>query len=156
VEGTVASAATGHHPPKRRAPQFTIRMAIVKERKAAAQQQAPTSNNGEAPQRTYKVNPEIDAKLNRFMESEPGLVDFVKKLPREDLERKFILKKMEEREQRQAYSAKVKAWLDKPEQADLRASIASTISLKLGPERQEQAAIIQAKNFIKNTGIRLS
>jgi hypothetical protein len=151
VEGTVASVATGHHLPKRRAPQFAIHMAIVKERKTL-----PPPHEGEPAKRTYKVNPDVDAKLEKFMAAEPGLVDFVKNLPREDLERKFLLKKMQDQEQRQAYSAKVKDWLDQPEQTDLRKSIAATVSTKMTPERQEQATIIQAKNFIKNTGIRLS
>jgi hypothetical protein len=124
-------------------------MAIVKERPNTQQQ------NGEQPKRSYKENPEINARIEKFMKSEPGLVDFVKNLPREDLERKFILKKMQEQEQRQGYSAKVKEWLEKPEQADIRKSIQSTISPKLPQERQEQAAIIQAKNFIRNTGIKL-
>ena len=129
-------------------------MAIVKERKSQAQ--TTTSSNGEPPKPSYRVNPDVDARLDKFMQAEPGLVDFVKNLPREDLERKFMLKKMQEQEQRQAYSAKVKDWLDKPEQADLRTSIQTTISPKLAPERQEQAAIIQAKNFLRNTGIKLA
>jgi TPP-dependent pyruvate/acetoin dehydrogenase alpha subunit len=44
-------------------------------------------------------------------------------LPREQLERKFLLRKMQDQDQRQGYSAKVKSWLEKPEQADLVKSI---------------------------------
>ena len=61
----------------------------------------------------FKINPEINAKLDSFMKEEPGLVDYVKELPREQLERKFLLRKMQDRDQKEGYSAKVKAWLEK-------------------------------------------
>ena len=103
----------------------------------------------------FKINPEINAKLDTFMKEEPGLVQYVKELPREQLERKFILRKMQDRDQKQGYTAKVKAWLEKPEQADLVKSIKATISPNMKPERQEQAVITQAKNYIRNQGIKL-
>lgn len=103
----------------------------------------------------FKINPEINAKLDTFMKEEPGLVEYVKELPREQLERKFILRKMQDRDQKQGYTAKVKAWLEKPEQADLVKSIKATISPNMPPERQEQAVVTQAKNFIRNNKIRL-
>jgi hypothetical protein len=78
--------------------------------------------------RQFKFNPEVDTRLEAFMKAEPGLVQFVKELPREQLERKFLLRKMRERDQRQSYTAKVKAWLEKPEQAELVKSIQATIS----------------------------
>lgn len=103
----------------------------------------------------FKVNPNINARLDTFMKEEPGLVEYVKELPREQLERKFILRKMQDRDQRQSYTAKVKSWLEKPEQADLVRSIKATISPNMKPERQEQAVVTQAKNFIRNQGIKL-
>jgi hypothetical protein len=69
--------------------------------------------------RQFRFNPEINTRLEAFMKAEPGLVQFVKELPREQLERKFLLRKMHEEQRRQAYDAKVKTWLEKPEQADL-------------------------------------
>jgi len=60
----------------------------------------------------FKINPEINAKLEAFMRSEPGLVDFVKQIPREQLERKFLLRKMQDQQQKEGYTAKVKAWLE--------------------------------------------
>jgi hypothetical protein len=89
--------------------------------------------------RQFKFNPEVDTRLEAFMKTEAGLVQFVKELPREQLERKFLLRKMKEREQRQNYSARVKAWLEQPEQAELVKSIKATISAKMPPERQAQA-----------------
>src|SRR5262245_629362 len=106
--------------------------------------------------RQFKFNPEVDTRLEAFMKAEPGLVQFVKDLPREQLERKFLLRKMKEREQRQHYSARVKAWLEKPEQAELIKIIKSAISPKRPPERQAQALVTQAKNYLRNKGMQVS
>ena len=53
------------------------------------------------------------------MKAEPGLVQFVKELPREQLERKFLLRNMQDHQRKQGYDAKVKAWLERPEQVDV-------------------------------------
>jgi hypothetical protein len=103
----------------------------------------------------FKINPEVNAKLEVFMKSEPGLVEFVKQLPREQLERKFLLRKMQDVEQREGYTTKVKAWLEKPEQSEVLKSIRAMVSPLMKPERQEQVIVNQAKNFIKNTGVKL-
>jgi len=88
----------------------------------------------------FKINPEINTRLEAFMKSEPGLVDFVKQLPRQ---------------QREGYTSKVKAWLEKPEQAEVLKAIRSMLSPVMKPERQEQLIIRQAKNLIRNTGVKL-
>ena len=106
--------------------------------------------------REFKINPEIDTKLNAFMKAEPGLVKFVQELPREQLERKFLLRKMQDQEQRQGYDTKVRNWLDKPEQADLKKSLMATVSPNMKPEKQEQAIVTQAKNYLRNTGMKIS
>lgn len=106
--------------------------------------------------RQFKINPEINEKLEAFMKAESDLVTYVKELPREQLERKFLLRKMQDVEQRQGYSAKVKDWLDQPEQADLVKSMKSTISPNMKPERQEAVLITQAKNHIRNNKIKIS
>lgn len=116
---------------------------------------ASPKKKAEQAARQLKINPEINAKLDAFMAKEPGLVEYVKELPREQLERKFLLRKMQDEEQKQNYSTKVRAWLDKPEQADLRKSIEATLSPNMKPERQQQAVLTQAKNFIRNQGIKL-
>jgi hypothetical protein len=106
--------------------------------------------------RKFKFNPEVDTRLEAFMKAEPGLVQFVKELPREQLERKFLLRKMKERDQRQSYSDKVKAWLEEPEQAELVKSIKATISPKMAPERQAQVLVTQAKNYLRNKGMKIT
>lgn len=102
-----------------------------------------------------KINPEIDNKLNDFMKANTDLVQYVKDLPREQLERKFLLRKMKDEEQKQGYSAKIKSWLAKPEQTDLVQSIKSTISPNMKPERQELALINAAKNHVRNNSIKI-
>ena len=106
--------------------------------------------------RQFKFNPEVNTRLEAFMKAEPGLVKFVKDLPREQLERKFLLRKMQDQQQKQGYDAKVKAWLDKPEQAELIKSLKATSRPNMNPEKQAQALVNQAKNYIRNTGIRIS
>ncbi len=103
----------------------------------------------------FRINPEVDGKLNDFMKANSDLVQYVKDLPREQLERKFLLRKMKDEEQKQGYTAKVKTWLAKPEQADLVQSIKSTISPNMKPERQEQALVTAAKNHIRNSGMKI-
>ena len=84
------------------------------------------------------------------------MVQFVKELPREQLERKFLLRKMRDQQQKHGYDAKVKAWLERPEQVDLVKSLKATISPAMKPERQAQMLVNQAKNYIRNTGLKLS
>jgi hypothetical protein len=118
-------------------------MAIASPKKKAEQ-------NGQ-----FKINPEINAKLDAFMKAEPDLVQYVKDLPRDQLERKFLLRKMQDQEQREGYTAKVKGWLEKPEQADLLKSLKATVSPNMKPEQQERAVLTNAKNYIRNSGIKL-
>jgi hypothetical protein len=106
--------------------------------------------------REFKINPEINAKLDAFLKAEPGLVKFVQELPREQLERKFLLRKMQDQEQRQGYDSKVRTWLDQTEQAELKKSLMATVSPNMKPERQEQAMVTQAKNYLRNTGVKIS
>jgi hypothetical protein len=106
--------------------------------------------------RQFKFNPEVNTRLEAFMKAEPGLVQFVKELPREQLERKFLLRKMQDRKRKQGYDAKVKAWLERPEQADLVDSLKATISPEMKPERRASMLVSQAKNYVRNTGIKIT
>ena len=63
---------------------------------------------------------------------------------------------MQDQQQKQGYDAKVKAWLEKPEQAELVKSLKATISPDMKPEQQAQTLVNQAKNYIRNTGIKIS
>jgi hypothetical protein len=63
---------------------------------------------------------------------------------------------MQDHERKQGYDAKVKAWLEKPEQAELVKSVRATIGPNMKPEKEAQTLVNQAKNYIRNTGIKLS
>jgi hypothetical protein len=89
------------------------------------------------------------------MKGEPGLVQFVKELPREQLERKFLLRKMQDYERKLGYDAKVQAWLERPEQTELVQSLKATISPEIKAERRAQMLVNQAKNYIRNRGLRI-
>jgi hypothetical protein len=52
--------------------------------------------------------------------------------------KEFLLRKMQDEEQKQGYSAKVKAWLEKPEQADFVKSIKATISPNINPRSRSR------------------
>jgi hypothetical protein len=106
--------------------------------------------------REFKINQELNAKLEDFMKAEPGLVKFVKELPREQVERKFLIRKMHDQDQQQGYDAKVKAWMEKPEQAQWVQDKRLTLHKDLSPEKQERALMTMAKNHIQNTKIKLS
>ena len=79
-------------------------------------------------ERQFKINPEVNTRLEAFMQAEPELVQFVKTFHENNSKRKFLLRKMQDEQQKQGYQAKVKAWLDKPEQADLVKSIKAIFS----------------------------
>jgi hypothetical protein len=103
----------------------------------------------------FKINPEIDAKLNAFMEAEPGLVKSVQDLPRDQLERRFLLRKMNEvewrKDWRKNYMPKIKAWVEDPENA----GIVKTFKATINPKMKERALLSQTWNYINNQGIKL-
>jgi hypothetical protein len=63
---------------------------------------------------------------------------------------------MQDQQRKQGNDAKVKAWLEKPEQAELVQSLKATISPDMKPEKQAQTLANQAKNYIRNTGMKIS
>jgi hypothetical protein len=63
---------------------------------------------------------------------------------------------MRDQQLKHDYDAKVKAWLEKPEQADLLKSLTATISPEMKPETKARALANQAKNYIRNTRIKIS
>jgi hypothetical protein len=62
---------------------------------------------------------------------------------------------MQDHQRKQGYDAKVKAWLERPEQAELVTNLKATISPEIKAERQGQMLVNQAKNYIRNRGLRI-
>ena len=50
----------------------------------------------------------------------------------------------------------MKAWLEKPEQAELVKSLKAAIGPNMKPEKQAQVLLSQGKNYIRNTGLKIS
>jgi hypothetical protein len=115
--------------------------------------ESPAKKQAKATQQ--KINPEIDAQLNAFIKSEPDLVKFVKDLSREELERKFLLRKMWDRDDHVKYDAKIRAWMEKPENADLVATLKAAINPRISPEKQEARLLESVKTTISRNGIKL-
>ncbi|MGA9577058.1 MAG: hypothetical protein WBV90_05515, partial [Terrimicrobiaceae bacterium] len=86
--------------------------------------------------------PRSEADCQAFLVSQMRLNNELAKA-HEALERRKLLNR------KQGYDAKVKAWLEKPEQAELVHSLKATISPEVKPERQVQALLNQAKNYIR-------
>ncbi len=97
--------------------------------------------------REFKINPEVNARLEAFMKAEPDLVKFVKELPREQLEPKFLLRKMQDQQQKQGYDAKVSAWLEKPEQAELVKSLTATIGPNMNLRNKPRRSSIRPRTI---------
>ena len=100
-------------------------------------------------------NAEIDAKIDLFIAENPSFVESLKAQPREVLERKVILARIRDIEAQQQYSQKVLSWLNRPENAELKETLVSTLPHTAKPEKQEQLLASQAKMVIKNRGIKI-
>jgi hypothetical protein len=112
-----------------------------------------TPNNDTAAQ--PRKNIEIDAKIDLFIMENPSFVESLRAQPREVLERKVILGRIRDIEALQQYSRKVLSWLNKPENAELKETLVSTLPHTADREKQEQLLASQAKMAIKNRGIRI-
>ena len=106
--------------------------------------------------REFRINPEINAQLEAFMKANPDKVKTVKELPREQLERKFLLREMRSETRNQRYDTSVKAWMESPEQAQWVADKQLTLHKSMSPEKQERSLMRMAKNHIQNSKIKLS
>ena len=104
---------------------------------------------------TPRINEEINNKLNSFMEANPKLTKTVQKMPREYLERKYLLNKMQQQNRRAAYTAKVTEWINAPEQQALKDAFEHIF--KELPEKARQTELVQqTKQYIRKAGIKLS
>ena len=74
----------------------------VAQRKAQQEQQTPT----------LRRNPEIDAKLDRFIGENPKLREYYDALPKEELIRKLMLGKMQQREYAEGRNNEIRSWVE--------------------------------------------
>ena len=100
---------------------------------------------------TLRRNPEIDAKLDRFIAENPALREYYDKLSKEDLVRKLMLGKMQRSEYTNGRNAEIKAWVE--EHPEIKEKIEARIR-NVPPQNRERAFINAAKSEAMNQTVR--
>jgi hypothetical protein len=119
----------------------------------AGKKPTPSKDNDTTAQ--TRRNAEIDGKIDLFIAENPSFVESLKAQPREVLERKVILARIRDIKAQQQYSQKVLGWLNRPENAELKETLVSTLPHTAKSEKQEQLLAREAKMVIKNRGIKI-
>lgn len=104
-----------------------------------------------AQESTVRKNPEIDAKLDRFIAENPKLTEYYQALPKEDLIRKLMLGKMQRNEYAQGRNNEIKAWVD--EHPEIKNKIEERIR-NVPAANRERAFINAAKSEAMNQTVR--
>jgi len=102
---------------------------------------------------TLRRNPEIDAKLDRFIAENPKLRDYYNGLSKDELIRKLLLQKMERQEYRAGRNEEIRAWVE--ERPEIKAKIEERIR-NVPAEKRERAFINAAKTEAQNQAMRPS
>lgn len=89
---------------------------------------------------TIRRNPEIDAKLDRFIGENPKLQEYYQALPKEELIRKLMLGKMQRSEYAENRNQEIKTWVD--EHPEIKSKIEERI--RNVPEANRERAFINA------------
>ena len=89
---------------------------------------------------TLRRNPEIDAKLDKFIGEKPKLVEYYNGLSKNDLIRKLMLGKMQKAEYSNGRNEEIKAWVE--EHPEIKAKIEER--LRNVPEANRERAFINA------------
>jgi hypothetical protein len=93
-----------------------------------------------AQEQTLRKNPEIDAKLDRFIAENPKLLEYYQNLSKEDLIRKQMLGKMQRSEYANGRNQEIKAWVE--ENPEIRTRIEERV--RNVPEANRERAFINA------------
>jgi hypothetical protein len=89
---------------------------------------------------TLRKNPEIDAKLDRFIAENPKLREYYDALPKEDLIRKLMLGKMQQREYAEGRNNEIRSWVEEHPEVKQRVEE----SIRHVPEQNRARAFINA------------
>ena len=100
---------------------------------------------------TLRRNPEIDAKLDRFIAENPALREYYEKLSKEELIRKLMLGKMQRNEYTNGRNAEIKAWVE--EHPEIKERIEARIK-NVPEQNRERAFINAAKSEAMNATVR--
>jgi len=93
-----------------------------------------------AQESALRRNPEIDAKLDKFIGENPKLVEYYNGLSKDDLIRKLMLGKMQKAEYSNGRNEEIKAWVE--EHPEIKAKIEER--LRNVPEANRERAFINA------------
>ncbi len=104
-----------------------------------------------AKEATLRRNPEIDAKLDRFIQENPDLREYYDKLSKDELIRKLMLGKMQRNEYTNGRNEEIKAWV--AEHPEIKAKIEERIR-NVPEQNRERAFINAAKTEAMNQTVR--
>ena len=105
---------------------------------------------------TLRRNPEIDAKLDRFIAENPKLHEYYNQLPKEELIRKLMLGKMQRNDYAETRNNEIKAWV--AENPEIQKRVEERI--RNVPEANRQRAFINAakqeamNQTVRSNGVR--
>lgn len=100
---------------------------------------------------TLRRNPEIDAKLDRFIGENPKLVEYYNGLSKDDLIRKLMLGKMQKAEYSNGRNEEIKAWVE--EHPEIKTKIEERLR-NVPAANRERAFINAAKTEAMNQTVR--
>ena len=96
-------------------------------------------------------NPEIDAKLDKFIGENPKLVEYYNGLSKDDLIRKLMLGKMQKAEYSNGRNEEIRAWVE--ENPEIKAKIEERLR-NVPAANRERAFINAAKTEAMNQTVR--
>ena len=102
-------------------------------------------------QPTLRKNPEIDAKLDKFIQENPKLLEYYSALSKDDLIRKQMLGKMQRSEYTNGRNEEIKAWVQ--EHPEIKSKIEERIR-NVPEANRERAFINAAKTEAMNQTVR--
>jgi hypothetical protein len=100
---------------------------------------------------TLRRNPEIDAKLNKFIAENPKLQEYYEALSKEELIRKLMLGKMQRNEFSQTRNQEIVNWVN--ENPEIKAKVEERIR-NVPEQNRERAFINAAKSEAMNRTVR--
>ncbi|AHF94694.1 hypothetical protein OPIT5_23465 [Opitutaceae bacterium TAV5] len=100
---------------------------------------------------SLRRNPEIDAKLDRFIEENPKLHEYYSGLSKEELVRKQMLAKMQRNEYTNGRNQEIVAWVE--EHPEIKARVEERIK-NVPAENRQRAFINAAKSEAMNQTVK--
>jgi hypothetical protein len=100
---------------------------------------------------TLRRNPEIDARLDRFIGENPKLVEYYNGLSKDELIRKLMLGKMQRAEYSNGRNEEIRAWVE--EHPEIKAKIEERLR-NVPAANRERAFINAAKTAAMNQTVR--